>query len=45
VPGDIGATMLNIAKQTLADEMQAILVDILTALGIIFLGAVLFVKL
>jgi Domain of unknown function (DUF4386) len=44
VPGDIGATMLNIAnKPWLMDA--TILVDMLTALGIIFLGVVLFVNL
>ncbi len=44
VPGDIGATMLNIANKPWLMEAN-ILVDMLTALGIIFLGVVLFVKL
>lgn len=42
VPDNIGATMLRIAQQPAL--MQAgILVDMLTALGVIFLGAMLFV--
>jgi hypothetical protein len=44
VPGDMGATMLNIAnKPWLMSE--TILVDMLTALGIIFLGAMLYTAL
>ncbi|MBN1658260.1 MAG: DUF4386 domain-containing protein [Anaerolineae bacterium] len=44
VPGDIGATMLNIAENV-ALMRANILLDMLTALGIIFLGAMLFVSL
>lgn len=44
VPGDIEATMLRIANN--AGRMQAnILLDMLTALGIVFLGAMLFLVL
>jgi hypothetical protein len=44
VPDDIGATMLKIAENPVVLRIN-ILVDMLTALGIIFLGAVLFVTL
>ena len=44
VPGDIGQTMVNIAAKP--GLMRAyILVDMLTALGIVFLGAILFLTL
>ena len=41
VPEDIGKSMINIANNTLLFRTY-ILVDMLTALGIIFLGAILF---
>jgi hypothetical protein len=44
VPGDMGVTMLNIANKPWLMQTN-ILVDMMTALGIIFLGAVLFVNL
>jgi hypothetical protein len=44
VPGDIGASMLKIANKPWLME-ATILVDMLTALGIIFLGAILFISL
>jgi Domain of unknown function (DUF4386) len=44
VPGDIGATMLNIASKPWLMS-ASILVDMLTALGIIFLGAMLYTAL
>lgn len=44
VPGDIGATLVNIANK--AGLMRAyILVDMVTAMGIVFLGVMLFVVL
>ena len=44
MPGNIGQTMINIANKP--DLMRAyILVDMLTALGILFLGAILFITL
>ena len=44
VPGDISATMLKIADHP--ELLRAnILVDVLTALGVIFLGAILFITL
>ena len=42
VPGDIGETMIRIARHP-ALMQASILVDMLTALGVIFLGAMLFV--
>jgi hypothetical protein len=44
VPGNISRSMLNIANQPLRFQ-ATILLDMLTALGIIFLGAMLFVTL
>jgi hypothetical protein len=44
VPDNIGATMLRIAQQP-ALMQASVLVDMLTALGVIFLGAMLFVTL
>jgi hypothetical protein len=44
VPGDIGATMLKIATNPLLFSAN-ILFDMLTALGVIFLGAMLFLTL
>lgn len=44
VPGNISATMLRIAEQPVMLRTN-ILVDMLTALGIIFLGAMLFITL
>jgi hypothetical protein len=44
VPEDIGKSMINIANNTLLFRAY-ILVDMLTALGIIFLGAILFLTL
>jgi len=44
IPGDIGATMLIIADHPVLLQTN-ILMDMLTALGVIFLGAVLFVTL
>lgn len=44
VPGDIGATLIKIANNP-ALMTANILIDMLTALGIIFLGAMLFVSL
>jgi len=41
VPGDIGATMLKIAENPAVLQAN-IFVDMLTALGVIFLGAMLF---
>lgn len=44
VPGDMSSSMLNIARQAMLMRAN-ILVDVLTALGIVFLGAMLFLTL